>query len=422
MIMIHISVIIPTYKPQAYLWECLDSMVAQTFPKEEFEVILVLNGCSEPWRSEIEDYIARKMQGMHIQFLHTEQGGVSNVKDPYSKTTESKKTGVVTTTDGGTDTTTQNPYETTTVKQNEGKTQTITAGTDNTIETPVSKTTKKETTGQTSVAKTGSETSTENGNETDDRYVNAFDSGISDTGTHSEKNVKQFDNRTNTTSYTDRKDTTVYGADGKPLTENTTETYTGNAETNSTNNSTVTVEYGADGTNLTETTTATFDSIVTLNEKDSSQTVVYGAGGSPLTETVVESVSNAISEHTEYSTLQGKTVGIKDMETGQKTSVSANDYHTAKEGENNGKTEEKWGNDVSISYKTANEDGTFSDNTFGSDFSDGTMHVLTRTGNIGVTTNAQMIQGEIEMRRINLLHEYVQGFITLYCSFVGVDE
>lgn len=351
-----------------------------------------------------------------------EQGGVSSIKDPYSKTTESTKTGIVKTADGGTDTTTQNPYGTTTVKQNEGKTQTITAGTGNTTETPVSKTTKKETTGQTSVAKTGSETSTENGNETDDRYVNAFDSGISDTGTHSEKNVKQFDNRTNTTSYTDRKDTTVYGADGKPLTETTTETYTGNSETNTTNNSTVTVEYGADGTNLTETTTASYDSIVTLNEKDTSQTVEYGANGSPLKETVVESISAEISERTEYSTLQGKTVGIKDMETGLKTSVSANDYHTAKEGENNGKTEEKWSNDVSISYKSANEDGSFSDNTFGSDFSDGTMHVLTRSGNIGVTTNAQMIQGEIEMRRINLLHEYVQGFITLYCSFVGVDE
>ena len=351
-----------------------------------------------------------------------EQGNVSNVKDPYSKTTESTKSGIVKTTDGGTDTTTQNPYETTTVKQNDGKTQTVTTGTDNTTETPVSKTTKKETTGQTSVAKSGSETSTENGKETDDRYVNAFDSGISDTGTHSEKNVKQFDNSTNTTSYTDRKDTTVYGADGKPLTETTTETYTGNSETNSTNNSTVTVEYGAEGTNLTETTTATYDSIVTLNQKDTSQTVEYGANASPLTETVVESISNAISERTEYSTLQGKTVGIKDMETGLKTTVSANDYHTAKEGENNGKTEEKWSNDVSISYKSANEDGTFSDNTFGSDFSDGTMHVLTRTGNIGVTTNAQMIQGEIEMRRINLLHEYVQGFITLYCSFVGVDE
>lgn len=351
-----------------------------------------------------------------------EQGNVSNVKDPYSKTTESTKSGIVKTTDGGTDTTTQNPYGTTTVKQNEGKTKTITDDTGKTTETPVSKTTKKETTGQTSVAKTGSETSTENGNETDDRYVNAFDSGISDTGTHSEKNVKQFDNRTNTTSYTDRKDTTVYGADGKPLTETTTETYTGNSETNTTNNSTVTVEYGADGANLTETTTASYDSIVTLNAKDTSQTVEYGANASPLTETVVESISNAISERTEYSTLQGKTVGIKDMETGLKTTVSANDYHTAKEGENNGKTEEKWSNDVSISYKSANEDGTFSDNTFGSDFSDGTMHVLTRSGNIGVTTNAQMIQGEIEMRRINLLHEYVQGFITLYCSFVGVDE
>ena len=30
-----ISVIISTYKPQAYLWECFDLMVAQTFPKED---------------------------------------------------------------------------------------------------------------------------------------------------------------------------------------------------------------------------------------------------------------------------------------------------------------------------------------------------------------------------------------------------
>ena len=73
-----ISVIIPTYKPQAYLWECLDSMVAQTFPKEEFEVILVLNGCTEPYKSDIERYIFTKMAGMNVQFIHTEQGGVSN--------------------------------------------------------------------------------------------------------------------------------------------------------------------------------------------------------------------------------------------------------------------------------------------------------------------------------------------------------
>lgn len=77
----NISVIIPTYKPQAYLWVCLDSMVAQTFPKEEFEVILVLNGCTEPYKSDIEQYISSKMAGMHVQFIHTEQGGVSNARN-----------------------------------------------------------------------------------------------------------------------------------------------------------------------------------------------------------------------------------------------------------------------------------------------------------------------------------------------------
>lgn len=76
-----ISVIIPTYKPQAYLWECLDSLVSQTFPKEDFEVILVLNGCTEPWKSQIEEYIDTKMQGMNVKFIHTEQGGVSNARN-----------------------------------------------------------------------------------------------------------------------------------------------------------------------------------------------------------------------------------------------------------------------------------------------------------------------------------------------------
>ena len=76
-----ISVIIPTYKPQAYLWECLDSLVAQTFPKADFEVVLVLNGCTEPWKSQIQEYIDTKMKGMNVKFIHTEQGGVSNARN-----------------------------------------------------------------------------------------------------------------------------------------------------------------------------------------------------------------------------------------------------------------------------------------------------------------------------------------------------
>lgn len=76
-----ISVVIPTYKPQKYTWECLDSVVNQTFQKENFEVIIVLNGCTEPWKSQIEEYIDSKMLGMNVNFIHTEQGGVSNARN-----------------------------------------------------------------------------------------------------------------------------------------------------------------------------------------------------------------------------------------------------------------------------------------------------------------------------------------------------
>ena len=44
-----ISVIIPTYRPQAYLWECLDSLNRQTLSKSSFEVVLVLNGEQAPY-------------------------------------------------------------------------------------------------------------------------------------------------------------------------------------------------------------------------------------------------------------------------------------------------------------------------------------------------------------------------------------
>ena len=76
-----ISIIIPTYKPQTYIWECLDSLRNQTFAKDKFEVIIVLNGCINPWKCQIEDYIANKMQGMNVNFIHTEQRGVSNARN-----------------------------------------------------------------------------------------------------------------------------------------------------------------------------------------------------------------------------------------------------------------------------------------------------------------------------------------------------
>lgn len=76
-----ISIIIPTYKPKDYLWECLDSIVVQSFSKKDFELILVLNGCCEPWKTDIEKYIASKMIGMNIKFIQLDEGGVSNARN-----------------------------------------------------------------------------------------------------------------------------------------------------------------------------------------------------------------------------------------------------------------------------------------------------------------------------------------------------
>lgn len=78
---IQVSVIIPSYKPQYWIWECLDSLKTQTFPKDKFEIVLILNGCNEPYFSDIEGYIGRELLGYHVNFIQTDQGGVSNARN-----------------------------------------------------------------------------------------------------------------------------------------------------------------------------------------------------------------------------------------------------------------------------------------------------------------------------------------------------
>lgn len=75
-----ISVIIPTYKPQAYLWECLDSIYNQTFPKSDYELVLVLNGCNEPYNTQILDWLS-KHKDLNVQFFQIDTGGVSNARN-----------------------------------------------------------------------------------------------------------------------------------------------------------------------------------------------------------------------------------------------------------------------------------------------------------------------------------------------------
>lgn len=74
--MVSISVIIPTYRPHDYLWQCLDSLCQQTLQLDKFEVLIVLNGDREPYMSEIEDY-ARQHTALNIEILYSLQAGVS---------------------------------------------------------------------------------------------------------------------------------------------------------------------------------------------------------------------------------------------------------------------------------------------------------------------------------------------------------
>ena len=76
-----ISVIIPTYKPGSYLWDCLRSLRNQTMPKADFEVILVLNGCGEPYDSAISGFIASELGQMNIRYIRIAEGGVSNARN-----------------------------------------------------------------------------------------------------------------------------------------------------------------------------------------------------------------------------------------------------------------------------------------------------------------------------------------------------
>ena len=75
-----VSVIVPTYKPQAYLWECLESIYNQTFPKTEYELVLVLNGECLPYDERIKDWLSRHSD-LQVQYLQTSEPGVSNARN-----------------------------------------------------------------------------------------------------------------------------------------------------------------------------------------------------------------------------------------------------------------------------------------------------------------------------------------------------
>jgi glycosyltransferase involved in cell wall biosynthesis len=77
----NITVIIPTYKPNAYIFDCLNSIKHQTFLKEKFEIIIVLNGPRDPYYEIIDQYIEEHLLNNNVKLLYTDIAGVSNARN-----------------------------------------------------------------------------------------------------------------------------------------------------------------------------------------------------------------------------------------------------------------------------------------------------------------------------------------------------
>ncbi len=77
---VDISVIIPTYRPQDYLWQCLDSLSNQTLSHTRYEIIIVLNGDEEPYCQDIAKYI-NKAADVKLIYIYTNVAGVSNARN-----------------------------------------------------------------------------------------------------------------------------------------------------------------------------------------------------------------------------------------------------------------------------------------------------------------------------------------------------
>ena len=71
-----ISIIIPVYKVEAYLKECLDSVINQTY--KDLEIILVDDGSPDNSGKMCDEYAQKDSR---IKVIHKENGGLSSARN-----------------------------------------------------------------------------------------------------------------------------------------------------------------------------------------------------------------------------------------------------------------------------------------------------------------------------------------------------
>lgn len=75
-----LSVIIPTYKPTKAIDRCIETLDRQTLDHTEFEVIIVLNGCDQPYRRQLDTLLLRHPH-LQAKMVQTDRPGVSNARN-----------------------------------------------------------------------------------------------------------------------------------------------------------------------------------------------------------------------------------------------------------------------------------------------------------------------------------------------------
>ncbi len=76
-----ISVIVPTFRPENYLSDCLMSLSKQDCSNDLFEVIIILNGEKNPYFDFIQDILNKIDQTFDFQLFYTIDKGVSKARN-----------------------------------------------------------------------------------------------------------------------------------------------------------------------------------------------------------------------------------------------------------------------------------------------------------------------------------------------------
>ena len=79
--MYDISIIIPTYNPGEYFLDCINSICTQTFGRDKFEIIIVLNGEIEVYRTFLNNTLKQITDNFNIKILESSIKGVSNARN-----------------------------------------------------------------------------------------------------------------------------------------------------------------------------------------------------------------------------------------------------------------------------------------------------------------------------------------------------